>query len=135
MKKSRTIVGSVIAISMLLMSCQSNQKKEKSITLSDKKRQQSAAFIQGEALFKGKGNCYSCHRAARKSIGPSILKIMEVYKAQDGDIIGFLQQKTAPIVDPENYSVMKTNFAVLKHFSEQELKALAEYMNEIASTH
>jgi len=43
-------------------------------------------------------------------------------------MVEFLKENAEPIVDPTQYEVMKTNFAVTKTLSDEELKALETYM-------
>ena len=122
----------LLSISFITISCESKKKSDKEkVVIGGKKNEVSPEFELGEKLFKGKGNCYSCHRVEKKSIGPSVTEIIKTYKEQKGDIIGFLKQKKDPIVDPENYAVMKTNFARLEKFTDDELKAIEFYMNEV----
>ena len=64
----------------------------------------------------------------KKVIGPSIKDIAKIYKEQNGDMVSFLRKKAEPIVDPSQYSLMETNFAVLKTMSDEELKSLEAYM-------
>ena len=84
--------------------------------------------ISGKELFENKGNCIACHQAQQKIIGQSIVEIAKIYKEKNGSIVSFLQEKSEPIVDPSQYEVMKTNFAITKKMSEGELKALEDYM-------
>ena len=122
----------LLSIAFITVSCESKKKSDKEkVVIGGKKNEVSPEFELGEKLFKGKGNCYSCHRVEKKSIGPSVTEIIKTYKEQKGDIIGFLKQKKDPIVDPENYAVMKTNFARLEKFTDDELKAIEFYMNEV----
>lgn len=82
----------------------------------------------GESLFNGKGNCVACHQVDQKVIGPSVQDIASIYKAKNGNIIAFLVEDAAPIVDPSQYEVMKTNFVITKAMSEEELKGLEAYI-------
>ena len=82
----------------------------------------------GKAIFEGKGNCVACHQPNQKIIGPSIHEIATIYKAQNGNIISFLKDDAKPIVDPSQYEVMKTNFAITKTLSDDELKGVEAYM-------
>lgn len=82
----------------------------------------------GEKIFNGKGMCYSCHKTDQKVIGPSLKEIAKIYKEKDASITDFLTEKSKPIVDPAQYSVMKTNFAITKNLPEEELKALETYI-------
>lgn len=130
----KPIVLLLLSIVFIATSCQSDKKSEKEkIVIGSKKKTTSPAFDLGKKLFKGKGNCYSCHRMDKKSVGPSVTNIMKIYKEKNGDIVGFLRQKKDPIVDPDNYAVMKTNFARLEKFTDEELKAIEVYMNEVTT--
>ncbi|HEU4496478.1 MAG TPA: c-type cytochrome [Flavobacterium sp.] len=107
-------------------SCRQEEKKEalypeKEIAAADKQLQ------LGQEIFEGKGMCYSCHKPDQKIVGPSIRQIAEIYKAENADIKLFLKEKSGPIVDPGQYSVMKANLSITKTFSEEELKAVEAY--------
>lgn len=110
-----------------LISCKKEEDKKESLypekTLSAEEKQ----LQLGEEIFNGKGMCYSCHKPDQKVIGPSIKQIAEIYKAKNADIKLFLQEKSEPIVDPSQYSVMKTNLTITKTFSDEELKAVEAY--------
>jgi len=86
----------------------------------------------GEEIFNGKGMCYSCHKPNQKVIGPSVAEIAKIYKEKGASITDFLTEKSKPIVDPSQYSVMKTNFAITKKLPEEELEALESYMLSFA---
>jgi cytochrome c len=64
----------------------------------------------------------------QKVIGPSITEIAKIYKEKKGSIVSFLKEESEPIVDPSQYEVMKANFAITKQMSDEELKALEEYI-------
>jgi cytochrome c len=87
-----------------------------------------AAAVSGQELFEGAGNCIACHKPDQKVIGPSLQEIGKIYKEKKGSIVAFLQEQSDPIVDPSQYEVMKTNFAITKSMSEEELKALEDYI-------
>jgi len=82
----------------------------------------------GKSIFEGKGNCVSCHQVDQKVIGPSIQEIGKIYKDKKGDIVTFLKGNADPIVDPSQFSVMKTNFPVTQAMSDEELKAIEAYI-------
>lgn len=82
----------------------------------------------GQSIFEGKGNCISCHQVDQKIIGPSIQEIGKTYKDKKGDIVTFLKGNADPIVDPSQFSVMKTNFPVTQAMSDEELKAIEAYI-------
>ena len=82
----------------------------------------------GKEIFEGRGNCMSCHQVDQKVIGPSIQEIAKIYKDKKGDIVTFLKGNADPIVDPSQFSVMKTNFPVTQAMSDEELKAIETYI-------
>ncbi|SHI38228.1 c-type cytochrome [Flavobacterium terrae] len=82
----------------------------------------------GKEIFQGKGVCYTCHKEEVKTVGPAIKDIAKIYKEKGGSIAEFLKEKSEPIVDPSQYTTMKTNFAITKNLPEEELKALEAYM-------
>ncbi len=83
----------------------------------------------GESIFSGKGNCVTCHNTDEKTVGPSVKEIAKIYKEQKGDMIAFLKGNADAIVDPSQFEVMKTNFAITKAMSDEELKAIEAYFN------
>lgn len=86
-------------------------------------------IADGKKLFNSnKAACYTCHQMDKKVIGPSIREIAKIYQEQNGDMVAFLRKQADPIVDPEQYNIMETNFAVLKTMSDEELKALEAYI-------
>lgn len=121
----------ITACALLFVSCQSEKKEKEEIKIGTKKKEISA-FDTGKNIFNGKGKCYTCHKIDQKSIGPGVVEIMKIYKEKNADLIAFLKQEAEPIVDPETYAVMKTNFAIIKTFSEDELKALEVYMTQVS---
>lgn len=106
---------------LLMIAC----KKEEPIKESDTKASTSEQL--GQEIFDGKGNCAACHQVSQKIIGPSIQEIAKIYKDKNASIVTFLKGDGEPLVDPSQYEVMKTNFAITKTMSEQELKALEAY--------
>lgn len=105
-----------------LVSCQN--KEEKATTSVD----QTATKISGQQLFEGEGNCIACHKPDQKIIGPSLQDIAKIYKTKNGSIVAFLKEESDPLVDPSQYDIMKTNFAITKSMSDEELKALEDYI-------
>ncbi|WP_396139311.1 c-type cytochrome [Flavobacterium sp.] len=112
----------LIIILFCLFSCKS--KEDKSETSVD----ETATKISGQELFEGEGNCIACHKSDQKIIGPSLQEIAKIYKDNKASIVLFLQEKSEPIIDPSQYEIMKTNFAITKSMSEEELKALEDYI-------
>ncbi|MBS7255272.1 c-type cytochrome [Flavobacterium branchiicola] len=82
----------------------------------------------GKEIFEGSGNCVSCHQPDQKVIGPSIKEIGKTYKDKKGDIVTFLKGNAEPIVDPSQFSVMKTNLPITQAMSDDELKAIEAYI-------
>ena len=107
-----------------LISC----KKETEDNYGQPKHDNTALAISGQELFEGKGTCTACHLPDQKVIGPSITEIAKIYKEKKGSIVSFLKEESEPIVDPSQYETMKTNFAITKQMSDEELKALEDYI-------
>ena len=109
---------------LLLISCknenQENLGKPNLNTITEK--------VSGKELFETKGNCIACHQAEQKVIGPSLTEIATTYKAKNRSIVLFLKEESEPIIDPSQYDIMKANFAITKDMSEDELKALEDYI-------
>ncbi len=125
-------IGILLGVVVLFStSCQSEKKEKEEIKIG-KKKEEISSFDLGKSIFNGKGKCYTCHKIDKKSIGPGVIDIVKIYEEQNGDLMAFLKQEAEPIVDPETYTVMKTNFAVIKTFTEEELKAVIVYMNDIS---
>ncbi|WP_343584661.1 c-type cytochrome [Flavobacterium sp.] len=82
----------------------------------------------GKQLFEGTGNCFACHQPDQKVVGPSIKEIAKIYKNKNGNIVTFLKGNAEPIVDPSQFEVMKTNFAITQSMSDEELKAIEAYI-------
>ncbi|NPA58571.1 MAG: c-type cytochrome [Aquificae bacterium] len=86
-----------------------------------------ALAVDGAALFKSKG-CAACHQPATDTVGPSLKKIAQAYKGKEADLIKFLKGEAEPIVDPAKFNVMKPQLNATKGMSDEELKALVEFM-------
>ena len=82
----------------------------------------------GKQLFEGTGNCFACHQPDQKVVGPSIKEIAKIYKDKNADMVTFLKGNAEPIVDPSQFAVMQTNFAITKAMSDEELKAIETYI-------
>ncbi|WP_177761310.1 c-type cytochrome [Flavobacterium sp. I3-2] len=118
----------LLAIS--LVSCGSKEeKKEENLYPETTLSAEEKTIANGKELFESnKAACATCHLPDKKVIGPSIKEIAKIYKEQNASIFDFLRQKSEPIVDPSQYEVMKTNFAIIKTFSDEEIKSLEAYM-------
>ena len=115
-------------ILLLLVITFASCKKEAEPTENQPQHDETAVAVSGQELFEGKGTCTACHLPDQKVIGPSIAEIAKIYKDNNGSIVAFLKEEAEPIVDPSQYETMKTNFAITKKMSDEELKALEEYI-------
>ena len=117
---------------LLFISCKKEETPKENLYPETQKTAEEKQLELGQAVFEGKGNCFSCHKPDQKIIGPSIQEIATIYKEQKGDMVAFLKGKSEPLVDPSQYEVMKTNFAITKNLPEEELKALEAYFFSFA---
>lgn len=126
MKKSLLFV---LFITTFLISC-NKEKDVKSTTANTERLSPEEQLVaSGKELFESnKAACYSCHKVDQKIIGPSVKDIAKTYKEQNGNLFAFLRKKAKPIVDPTQYNVMETNFAILKTMSDEEIKSLEAYI-------
>jgi cytochrome c len=85
----------------------------------------------GESLFKGKGNCASCHLKDKKVIGPSVREIIEIYDKHEVSIVSFLKGEGEPVVDPSQFIIMQANLTITKKMSDLELESLEAYMRSL----
>ena len=115
-------------ILLLLVITVASCKKETENNYGQPKQDTTAVAVSGQELFEGKGTCTACHLPDQKVIGPSIEEIAKIYKEKNGSIVAFLKEEAEPIVDPSQYETMKTNFAITKKMSDEELKALEDYI-------
>ena len=113
----------LILLIILQISCKNQETKT-----SEAATKTQSPIALGKAIFEGKGNCVACHLVNQTVIGPSIQSMSKIYKTKGGNIINFLIHDAAPIIDPSQYEVMKTNFAVTKAMSVEELKAIEAYI-------
>lgn len=115
----------IILLALIIMSISCKKETDENV---GQQNSEAAEKISGKELFENKGNCVACHKTDQKIIGPSLEEIATIYKQQSGNIVEFLKYDAKPIVDPSQYEVMKTNFSITKAMSDDELKALEEYI-------
>lgn len=107
-----------------ILSC----KREEGNTLNQPKQQNTTSLVNGKTLFEGEGNCIACHQPDQKIIGPSIHEIAKTYIEKNASIVSFLREESEPIIDPSQYDIMKANFAITKEMSDEQLKAIENYI-------
>ena len=83
---------------------------------------------KGKEIFDGKGTCSNCHKLDVKLVGPSIQEMAKIYKMNKISIAKFLTGTEEPVIDPEQYEVMKINFELTKNFTDEERLALEQYI-------
>ena len=112
---------------LLLICCKKEEVKKEPLYPTTTEEIAQTPEELGKEIFEGKGNCVACHQVDKKLIGPSIQDIAKIYKEKNGSIVAFLKDDAAPLVDPSQYEVMKTNFALTEEMPDEELKALEAY--------
>lgn len=122
--KKLIVLSAIIA----LYSCKKEETKKESLYPTTTETVAQTPVALGKEIFEGKGNCIACHQIDKKVIGPSLQEIAGIYKSKNADMVTFLKGKGEPIVDPSQYEVMKTNFAITSSMSDEELKALEAYV-------
>lgn len=114
----------VVAVIAVLTSCKGKEDRQTPTDEADP----SAVKVSGKDLFENEGNCIACHKPDQKIIGPSLEEIAKIYKTKKGAVVLFLKEEAEPIVDPSQYEIMKTNFAITKSLSDEQLQALEDYI-------
>lgn len=122
----------LIPFILLVLSCkkESDESFGKTVAIASTTEAKTPSDI-GKEIFNGKGTCATCHKVDAKLIGPSLKKIAKIYIEKKGNIVDFLKNDAKPIVDPTQYEIMKTNFALTKAMSDDELKALESYIYSV----
>lgn len=119
-------------IVLLLVICFSfSCKNESEENFGSSKFSSSNEIKSGETIFT-ENNCAACHKVDQKVVGPSLQEIATIYKEKNGDMIAFLKEQAEPIVDKTMYETMKINLQVTKTMSDEELKALENYIISFA---
>ena len=113
---------------LLIIYCKKEEPKKEPLYPTSVKETAGNLEELGKEIFQGKGNCISCHEVDKKLIGPSLQDIAKIYKEKNGNIVAFLKEDAKPLVDPSQYEVMKTNFALTEEMSDEELKGLEAYI-------
>ncbi|HWR93921.1 MAG TPA: c-type cytochrome [Flavobacterium sp.] len=118
----------IVLILILVIFTACKKENQEQGDKSDDNNSSLSQIEMGKQLFENKGNCYSCHLADKKLIGPSAQEIAKIYKEKNGNMVAFLKEEAQPIVDPTQYDIMKTNFSITEEMSDEELEALEAYI-------
>jgi len=105
----------------------SPKESEKQVAKKEEKKAESVAKVDGKALFTTKG-CTACHQEATDAVGPALKKIAAVYAGKEADLIKFLKGESQAIVDPAKAAIMQPQINTTKALSDEERKALAEFI-------
>jgi cytochrome c len=107
-----------ILLLLLFISCKDKESKSPEV----------ATQASGKELFTT-NNCTSCHQIDQKIIGPSLNEIAEIYKKNNASMVDFLKGEADPIVDKSQAEIMKANLEITKTMSDEDLQAIANYIN------
>ncbi len=125
----KLFILSIVAFSFIACGGKESKNKDESAVVLSPEEQ---LIADGKKLFNSnKAACFSCHQLDKKVIGPSVMEIAKIYREQNADMVAFLRKQAEPIVDPSQYNVMETNFAILKTMTDEELKSLEAYMMSV----
>src|SRR5690554_4492361 len=125
----KLFILSIVAFSFIACGGKESKNKDESAVVLSPEEQ---LIADGKKLYNSnKAACFSCHQLVKKVIGPSVMEIAKIYREQNADMVAFLRKQAEPIVDPSQYNVMETNFAILKTMTDEELKSLEAYMMSV----
>lgn len=82
----------------------------------------------GKTLVQ-KNACTLCHHPQKTIVGPSFNAIATKYNGNSAKILEFLEGKTPPIVQPEEFKYMKPVLKQLANMTDEERKAIAKYIS------
>ncbi|WP_370097456.1 c-type cytochrome [Xanthomarina gelatinilytica] len=125
-----------LIVILLVSSCKTDKNALKEVKDDSKARtelSQDSKIFLGNRLFSEK-TCITCHAIDSKHKAPSVVEIMQVYKAHDADIVAFLKGHAKPIVDTtaSQVAIMQDNIdGFLKKITDEELDAIATYMMHV----
>ncbi len=72
--------------------------------------------------------CTLCHQPEKKVVGPSFKEIAVKYNGDATKILQFLEGKSNPIVEPDEFQYMQPVIKQLKHSAKEEKEAIAKYI-------
>jgi len=131
----KTSIKSLLLATVLIFATSCGGKKDnqnfgkKETTVTTKPNNSAFPLAEkGKEIFEGKGICITCHKPDVKLVGPSLQDISKIYKEKNASIATFLKGDEKPLVDPTQFEVMKTNFALTKTFTDEERQALEQYV-------
>ena len=82
----------------------------------------------GAVIFKSHG-CTVCHKKESSSkVNPSLTEIAAAYQGKQEQLIQYLNGESESIVRPEKASLMKRYIKRTKALSDEERKALADFL-------
>ncbi|HAI17932.1 MAG TPA: cytochrome C, partial [Xanthomarina gelatinilytica] len=125
-----------LIVILLVSSCKTDKNALKEVKDDSKaptELSQDSKIFLGNRLFSEK-TCITCHAIDSKHKAPSVVEIMQVYKAHDADIVAFLKGHAKPIVDTtaSQVAIMQDNIdGFLKKITDEELDAIATYMMHV----
>jgi len=83
--------------------------------------------VDGKVIFE-KNTCAICHKETKDNVGPSLKTIAEFYKNNPNQLVKFLRGQAEPIIWPDKFNMMKPQMGKLKALTDEEIKALVDYM-------
>lgn len=81
----------------------------------------------GSAVFEGL-RCGVCHKADTGQRNPSLKEIARVYNTKGEQLISYFKGQAEPVVNPDKSSTMNRYIEKTKAFTEEDRKALAQYI-------
>ncbi len=90
-----------------------------------------AADTAGEATFQSL-KCHTCHKPDRRSAGPSLPEIGQVYAGHQQRLVQYLKGESEPLIDLGKRQVMERKLEKTKEISDGERKDLADYILSFA---
>ena len=118
-----------LLIMALILSLAFVSPKKSYIKENDNKTSYNFLFADGNGKdLTVKKACTLCHQPEKKVVGPSFKDIASKYNGDATKILNFLEGKSDPIVQPEEFQYMKPVMKQLKRSKKEEREAIAKYI-------
>ncbi|MCJ7594118.1 MAG: c-type cytochrome [Desulfobacterales bacterium] len=82
---------------------------------------------QGDAVFEAQ-KCGICHKVETGQTTPSLREVAQAYQGKEDQLMLYLKGEVEPIIKPEKASMMKRPLEKTKALSDEDRKALADFI-------
>jgi cytochrome c len=81
---------------------------------------------EGREVFT-KLNCAMCHKPDKKTAAVSLKEIARAY-SDEGKLVSFFKGELKPLIESDNWGMMRSQLDKIKALPDEDKKALADYI-------